>query len=66
MTKGESDFGAQTVDANGKKIKIRMENPILPDGSEQELYLPNGRFKGMVALLQERGYNTSGLKAECQ
>lgn len=66
MTKAESDFGVNSTDAQGRKIKLRMENPKLPDGSEQELYLPNGRFKGMVKLLQERGYDTTGLKAECE
>ncbi|KAG9080340.1 hypothetical protein FRC06_006761, partial [Ceratobasidium sp. 370] len=65
MTKNESDFGVLMVDANGKKLKIHMENPRFPDGSEQQLYLPNGKFKGMVALLWERGYDTTGLKAEC-
>lgn len=65
MTKNESDFRVSTVNATGEKIKVCMDNPHFPDGSEQELYLPNGRFKGMVSLLQERGYNTNGLNAEC-
>ncbi|CUA69593.1 Protein unc-13 homolog B [Rhizoctonia solani] len=68
MTKGESLLRVQTVDSQGNKIKVRMDNPQFPNGSEQELYLPGpeGMFKGMEVLLQERGYNTTGLKAQCQ
>ncbi|CUA72043.1 Son of sevenless homolog 2 [Rhizoctonia solani] len=68
MTKGQSDLRVQIKNSQGVQIKIRMNNPCFPDGSEQQLYLPgpNGKFKGMEALLQERGYDTTGLKAECR
>ncbi|QRV92236.1 DDE superfamily endonuclease [Ceratobasidium sp. AG-Ba] len=66
MPKGESKtFGANVVGSDGKLVKTRMMNPQIPDRSEQELYLPNGNFKGMTTLLKERGYNVSGLKAQC-
>ncbi|QRV96150.1 DDE superfamily endonuclease [Ceratobasidium sp. AG-Ba] len=66
MPKGESEtFGATVVGADGRLHKVRMMNPRLPDGSEQELYLPNGSFKGMATLLKERGYDVSRLKAQC-
>ncbi|KAG2046831.1 hypothetical protein BDR06DRAFT_992017 [Suillus hirtellus] len=60
--------------ANGKpsKTKIRMANGTLQDGSAQPLYFPEGHahegvFKGMAAILEERGYgDMSKVRAECK
>lgn len=72
MTKNISDFGVKIERDNGEKEKLRMDNPILPDGSVQSLYFPDnhpthpGKFKGMVKLLQEQKINAAHLKAQCK
>lgn len=52
------------------KQKVRVKNGKLNNGQEQELYYPDGHekaglFKGMAAILTERGYNVSDKKAQC-
>ncbi|KAI0371201.1 hypothetical protein BV20DRAFT_942876 [Pilatotrama ljubarskyi] len=53
------------------KEKVRMGDAKLPNGEAQSLYFQEGHpkaglFKGMVQILEERGYNAvSGLRAEC-
>ena len=65
--------GSLVYDATGKveKVKIKMGNAKLPDGTLQPLYFPDGHihaglFKGMAVILQERGlHEESRLRAEC-
>lgn len=51
--------------------KEHMRAGMLANGSAQNFYYPEdstpqaGMFKGMAKILEERGYNTSGLRAEC-
>ncbi|KAH0832909.1 hypothetical protein J3R83DRAFT_11863, partial [Lanmaoa asiatica] len=67
--KGNLIFGP-----NGKpqKTKITMAPARLQNGDPQPLYSPEGHpqaagwFKGMEQILQEQGYDTKGLKAECK
>ncbi|KAJ3503578.1 hypothetical protein NLJ89_g8370 [Agrocybe chaxingu] len=52
------------------KKKVPMSNGRFNDGTEQEFYHPPGhtlagQFKGMAAILEERGIGTSKLKAQC-
>ncbi|KAI0364377.1 hypothetical protein BV20DRAFT_956332 [Pilatotrama ljubarskyi] len=53
------------------KEKVRMGDAKLPNGQPQSLYFPEGHpkagsFKGMVQILEERGYTgVSNLRAEC-
>ncbi len=52
------------------KGKVRMADGRLPNGQPQSLYFgPEhsrpGVFKGMAEILRERGYDTSGLRAQC-
>ena len=47
------------------KHKVHMANGI-HNGQPQSLYYENGLFKGMDAILHERGYNTTGLLAQCK
>ena len=65
-------FGKMTFDSHGKplKIKVRMSDGKFGNGSPQPLYFPDGHpragiFKGMKVILEERGYNVTGLRAEC-
>jgi hypothetical protein len=58
---------------NGKVLKVRvnMGDAKFADGSPQKLYFPAGHeragiFKGMAVLLQERGFDTSKLRAQCK
>lgn len=48
-----------------------MADARLADGTPQSLYFPDGhelagRFKGMQVILEERGYDVKGLRAECK
>ncbi|THU98763.1 hypothetical protein K435DRAFT_660226 [Dendrothele bispora CBS 962.96] len=57
-------------DGKLKKVKKEMGPGKLPNGQDQPLYFPKGhkkegQFKGMEVILQERGINTTGKKAEC-
>ena len=62
-----------TPDRKILKKKVKMSNGQLKDGTEQEFYWPDdadhefhGQFKGMVWILEERGYHNAGkLKAQC-
>ncbi|RDB19555.1 hypothetical protein Hypma_013355 [Hypsizygus marmoreus] len=54
------------------KKKVPMGNGKFVDGSEQEFYYPNkdgeslrGQFKGMAKILEERGIDIGGKKAQC-
>lgn len=84
MTKNPSHFGVETTakgldgktvyEPNGKpkKIKIRMADGQLRNGSSQSFYFPpdhpqQGMFKGMVNILTERGYGDwSKVRYECK
>lgn len=64
--------GSPILGADGKpvKTKIRMADARFADGTPQPLYFPpghaeEGHFKGMVKILEERGYEVSRLRAEC-
>jgi hypothetical protein len=54
------------------KEKVNMAGGILPDGTPQAFYFPEGhekagRFKGMAAILEEHGYaNAAQLRAQCK
>jgi hypothetical protein len=84
MTKGPSaNFGPTTSllgpdrkpvygpDGKVVKIKIKMANGKLPNGSEQSFYFPDnhetypGYFKGMVNILAECGIDCSGKRTQC-
>lgn len=71
-------FGVDThvIGSNGKPVygpdgkllkkRIRMRDTTLPDGAPQSLYFPDGRFKGMAQILEERGFQGAArLRAEC-
>ena len=66
--------GAIVYNPDGKpqKIKVPMEPGRYANGEPQPLYFPDGHekagwFKGMVQILQERGFEvTSKLRAECE
>ncbi|KAF8800309.1 hypothetical protein BYT27DRAFT_7117577 [Phlegmacium glaucopus] len=55
-----------------QKVKIKMGNAQYADGTSQSLYFPEGHaragvFKGMVTILEERGFqNVSKIRAECK
>ncbi|KAG2159097.1 uncharacterized protein EDB93DRAFT_1237838 [Suillus bovinus] len=59
--------------ADGKALneKVRMADGVLPDGSAQCFYFPEGharagRFKGMAEILKERGFEgCKKLRVEC-
>ena len=59
-------------DGKPEKTKVQMSAASFSDGSTQELYFLAGHpragvFKGMVVLLEERGFgNLSNLHAECK
>ncbi len=59
-------------DGKPEKIKIRMADAHLADGTPQPLYFPEGHehagiFKGMAVVLQERGFgDMSKVRAECK
>lgn len=57
-------------DGKRKKKKVRMDNGRFHDGTEQEFYYGEGheragQFKGMAKILEERGYDIQGKKAQC-
>jgi hypothetical protein len=62
--------------ANGKILKerVKMSNGKLPNGDPQSFYFgpsdsrgPEGNFKGMVYILQERGFmDVNKTRAECK
>ena len=59
---------------NGKvlKMQVKMDNTKFADGSSQSLYWPEGHeragiFKGMAAILVERGFvDVYNLRAQCK
>ena len=59
-------------DGSLAKEKVRMSDAVLPDGTVQSLYFPDGHeragiFKGMAVILEERGYkDIQKLRAECK
>jgi hypothetical protein len=64
---GETLYG---IDGSILKNKVRMTNGAFHDGTEQDFYFPvghpkAGQFKGMVQILEERGYNMQGKRAQC-
>lgn len=73
MTLGPSkNFGnVVSTDSSGQKIRVRMEDATLLDGSRQSLYFPDnhpkypGFFKGVAEILRERGVDVTGLKLQC-
>ncbi|KAJ2970674.1 hypothetical protein NUW54_g12678 [Trametes sanguinea] len=70
------EVGRPVHGSDGKvsKARIRMADATFADGTKQSLYFPDnhpdpelrGAFKGMVKLLEERGYTSVGrLRAQC-
>ncbi|EGN94508.1 hypothetical protein SERLA73DRAFT_171486 [Serpula lacrymans var. lacrymans S7.3] len=67
------ESGQPVYRTNGKVMKeiVRMADARLADGSPQSLYFPpgdpqEGAFRGMVDLLEERGYkDIDGICAKC-
>jgi hypothetical protein len=67
------DDGKPVYGPDGKfiKIKIQMDKGRLTNGEEQDFYYPDdhpqypGYFKGMEAILKERGEKTDRKKAQC-
>ncbi|XP_006456634.1 hypothetical protein AGABI2DRAFT_77787, partial [Agaricus bisporus var. bisporus H97] len=63
--------GKPVYNTNGsKKTQFqKMDNGFLPDGSPQSFYFEdgphNGIFKGMKMILNKRGINTKGKRAQC-
>ena len=46
---------------------VQMRPGLFSDGSHQDLYLPDGRFKGMAQILYERGFvDAPRLPAQCK
>jgi len=68
------DAGGQAVvGPNGKVLttKAQIANGSFEDGTLQEFYWPAGhqyagKFKGMVQILTERGFDVVGLRAQCK
>lgn len=54
MTLGPSEKFNKVKDADGNAHPVRMRDAIFRDGTPQCLYFPDGRFKGMKILIQER------------
>ena len=60
------------TDGSPAKVKVRMGDAHLHDGTVQPLYFPEGHqragvFKGMAAILEERGFgDMSQVRAECK
>ena len=60
------------TDGKVLKMKVRMDNAKFADGSPQSLYWPEGHeragtFKGMAAILVERGFaHAFKLRAQCK
>jgi hypothetical protein len=59
-------------DGSHQKVKIKMCDGQFADGTPQPLYFPErharaGVFKGMVTILEERGFqNVAKIRAECK
>lgn len=63
---GEDGKPVYRPDGKILKKKIPMHDASLPDGRPQSLYFPDGRFKGMARILEERGFQgVAALRAEC-
>jgi hypothetical protein len=63
--------GKPVVGPGGKVVmqKVPMSNSLI-NGAIQEFYWPEGhkdggKFKGMARILEERGFDTKKLKAQC-
>jgi len=59
------------TDGKVLKVRVNMGDAKFADGSPQKLYFPAGHerasiFKGMAMLLQEHGFDTSKLRAQCK
>jgi hypothetical protein len=60
------------ADGSIAKETIRMGDTVLPDGTVQSFYFPEGHqcagvFKGMATILEERGFkDASKLRVECK
>lgn len=58
--KPKKNFEFPSIDSNGKKTMVRMEDGRLADGTRQSFYFPDndkehpGWFKGMAQILHER------------
>lgn len=73
VTKRDATTGKPICQPDGtpEKVKIRMKDTQLPNGTTQSLYFPEGdqragMFKGMAVILQERGKGDMTKKpAEC-
>ena len=65
---GKTEYGR---DGKPLKVKIKMGHGYFANGTPQDFYFPDGHpragvFKGMVVILQERGYTwANDLRAEC-
>jgi len=67
---GESRKTLYGLDGKILKTKICMVNGRFKDGTEQLFYYPEGhehagQFKGMAKILEEHGYDTKAMKAQC-
>ncbi|KIK74120.1 hypothetical protein PAXRUDRAFT_20191 [Paxillus rubicundulus Ve08.2h10] len=65
------DRGKPVIGPDGKIVlhKVHITNGFF-NGAVQEFYWPEahedaGKFKGMARILEERGFNTKKLKAQC-
>jgi hypothetical protein len=73
MTLGPSNNVGDIIGTNaeGQKIRVRMADAKFADGSPQALYYPPdhkkypGYFKGIAAILCERGIDPTGLRLQC-
>ncbi|EUC54171.1 hypothetical protein RSOL_032510 [Rhizoctonia solani AG-3 Rhs1AP] len=75
LTIGHSPNFSDIIGTNekGEKIRQRMCDGVMPDGSPQCLYHPpdhpnedlRGDFKGIAQILRERGIDPKGLKLTC-
>ncbi|KAJ7870332.1 hypothetical protein B0H14DRAFT_3440170 [Mycena olivaceomarginata] len=54
MTTKPSDNFNKIKNNDGTTHLVRMRDGTFRDGTPQSLYLPNGRFKGMKTIIQER------------
>ena len=67
---GEDGKPVYGRDGKVLKQKVRMADARFADGSPQSPYFPAGHlhegvFKGTAVLLQERGIDVTGLRAQC-
>ncbi|KAK7014171.1 hypothetical protein R3P38DRAFT_2457219, partial [Favolaschia claudopus] len=54
MTSKPSENFNKVKRDDGTTYLVRMRDAVFRDGSAQSLYLPNGQFKGMKTIIQER------------